>query len=106
MKGDLFMKVAAHRRARVPLACWWGKGLPRRRWVAGLRGWPATLELRHGPDSYGGSSGEYCAMGETLTQQRRVSDEGFRVVKLCQVGRTGWFLIGIGLDGTTRGSTG
>ncbi len=27
-------------------------------------------------------------MGETLTQQRRVSDEGFRVVKLCQVGRT------------------
>jgi hypothetical protein len=27
-------------------------------------------------------------MGESLTQQRRVSDEGFRVVKLCQVGRT------------------
>ncbi len=27
-------------------------------------------------------------MGETLTQQRRVSDEGFRVVKLCRVGRT------------------
>ncbi len=27
-------------------------------------------------------------MGETLTQQRRVGDEGFRVVKLCQVGRT------------------
>ncbi len=26
-------------------------------------------------------------MGETLTQQRRVSDEGLRVVKLCQVGR-------------------
>ena len=26
-------------------------------------------------------------MGETLTQQRRVSDEGFRVVKLCRVGR-------------------
>ncbi len=26
-------------------------------------------------------------MGETLTQQRRVSDEGFRVVKLCQGGR-------------------
>ncbi len=27
-------------------------------------------------------------MGETLTQQRRVSDEGFRVVKLCQVEET------------------
>ena len=26
-------------------------------------------------------------MEETLTQQRRVSDEGFRVVKLCQEGR-------------------
>jgi hypothetical protein len=26
-------------------------------------------------------------MGESLTQQRRVSDEGLRVVKLCQVGR-------------------
>ncbi len=28
-------------------------------------------------------------MGETLTQQRRVGDEGFRVVKPCQRGRTG-----------------
>ncbi len=26
-------------------------------------------------------------MGETLTQQRRVSDEGLRVVKLCQAGK-------------------
>ncbi len=26
-------------------------------------------------------------MGETLTQQRRVSDEGLRVVKLCRMGR-------------------
>ncbi len=26
-------------------------------------------------------------MGETLTQQRRVSEEGLRVVKLCQVGK-------------------
>ena len=37
--------------------------------------------LRHGPDSYGGSSGEYCAMGESLTQLCRVCDEGLRVVK-------------------------
>ena len=27
-------------------------------------------------------------MGETLTQQRRVGEEGLRVVKPCQVGRT------------------
>ena len=39
--------------ADIGLASWWGKGLPRRRSVAGLRGRPATLELRHGPDSYG-----------------------------------------------------
>src|SRR5579863_4506976 len=31
----------------------WGNGPPRRRRVAGLRGRPATLGLRHGPDSYG-----------------------------------------------------
>src|SRR6185437_10549205 len=39
--------------ARVRLAGWWGNGLPRRRSIAGLRGRPATLGLRHGPDSYG-----------------------------------------------------
>ncbi len=54
----------------------------------------------------GGSSEEFCAMGETLTQQRRVSDEGFRAVKLCQVGRTFMGLISSCFDGTTEGSTG
>ena len=39
--------------AQVGLGSWWGKGLPSLRSLAGLRGWPATLELRHGPDSYG-----------------------------------------------------
>ncbi len=41
-------------------------------------------------------------MGETLTQQRRVSDEGFRVVKLCQVGRSYPELIRSGIDGTLK----
>ncbi len=54
----------------------------------------------------GGSSEEFCAMGETLTQQRRVSDEGFRVVKLCQVGRNHMVLIPPYVDGTIEGSTG
>ena len=45
-------------------------------------------------------------MGESLTQQRRVSDEGFRFVKLCQVGRKYLVLIALGTDGTTEGSTG
>ena len=43
----------AERWARVRLGCWWGNGSPNRRSVAGLRGWTATLGLRHGPDSYG-----------------------------------------------------
>ena len=34
-------------------ASWRGNGSPRLRRVAGLRGWSATLELRHGPDTYG-----------------------------------------------------
>ncbi len=29
-------------------------------------------------------------MDESLTEQRRVSEDGFRIVKLCQVGRTGY----------------
>ena len=41
-------------------------------------------------------------MGETLTQQRRVSDEGLRVVKLCQRGRNeDWLIAGL-LDGTSK----
>ena len=44
---------SAFRWARVWLAGWRGNGPPRRRSVAGLRGWTATLGLRHGPDSYG-----------------------------------------------------
>ena len=32
-------------------------------------------------------------MGESLTQRRRVRDEGFRIVNLCQEGRTGIRLI-------------
>ncbi len=44
-------------------------------------------------------------MGATLTQQRRVSDEGFRVVKLCQVERNCLVLIPPFIDGTTKGST-
>ena len=53
VKGGLFLKALATRWAQVGLACWWGKSSPRRRSLAGLRGWSATLELRHGPDSYG-----------------------------------------------------
>ena len=53
VKGGLSIEAAVEGWFRLPLACWWGNGLPRRRWVAGLRGCPATLGLRYGPDSYG-----------------------------------------------------
>ncbi len=54
----------------------------------------------------GGSSKEFCTMRETVMQQRRVSDEGLRIVKLCQAGRNGLRLIPSCLDGTAEGSTG
>jgi hypothetical protein len=36
-----------------PSGSWEGKSLPSRRRVAGVRAWPATGGLRHGPHSYG-----------------------------------------------------
>ncbi len=51
--GEKALQGAGGRGVRGPLASWRGNGPPRRRWVAGLRGRPATLELRDGPDSYG-----------------------------------------------------
>ena len=45
-------------------------------------------------------------MGETLTQRRRVDDEGLRVVKSCQKGRNAYRLIPYMFDGTFKGSTG
>ena len=45
-------------------------------------------------------------MGATLTQRRRVDDEGLRVVKSCQMGRSGMYLKDAYFDGTIKGSTG
>ena len=53
VKGGHCKQAIARGAARGPSASWRGKGPPRRRRVAGLRGRSATLELRHGPDSYG-----------------------------------------------------
>ncbi len=73
--------------ACVRLASWWGKSLPRRRSVAGLRGRSATLGLRTAQTPTGGSSEEFSAMGETLTEQRRVQEDGLRVVNCFSLGR-------------------
>ena len=48
--------------ARGPSACWRGNGPPRLRRIAGLRGRSATLELRHGPDSYGRQQWGICLL--------------------------------------------
>src|SRR5205809_6657403 len=69
------------------LASWWGKSLPRRRSVAGLRGRPTTLGLRTAQTPTGGSSEEFSAMDESLTEQRRVQDEGLRIVNCFYRGR-------------------
>ena len=45
-------------------------------------------------------------MGATLTQRRRVDDEGPWVVKSCQMERNVWVLISPVFDGTIKGSTG
>src|SRR5690606_4053278 len=52
-KDGLFLKAIVRRGARGLSASWCGNGAPRRRRLGGLRGRPPTLELRHGPDSYG-----------------------------------------------------
>src|SRR5438477_8686134 len=77
----------AGRGARGRLAGWWGKGLPRRRSVAGLRGRSATLGLRTAQTPTGGSSEEFSAMDASLTEQRRVQEDGLRVVNCFTVGR-------------------
>src|SRR2546421_11133690 len=71
------------------LAGWWGNSSPRRRSVAGLRGRAATLGLRTAQTPTGGSSEEFSAMGATLTEQRRVQDEGLRIVNCFSQGRAG-----------------
>ena len=45
------------------------------------------MELRTVHTPTGGSSREFSAMGESLTEQRRVNDEVFRYVKFFYQGR-------------------
>jgi hypothetical protein len=44
-------------------------------------------------------------MGATLTQRRRVDDEGLRVVKSCQMGRSVLYPTRVVFDGTIKGNT-
>src|SRR5437868_974080 len=85
--GEQSSARGAGRGARGRLAGWWGKGLPRRRSVAGLRGRSATLGLRTAQTPTGGSSEEFSAMDASLTEQRRVQEDAFRSVNCFSVGR-------------------
>src|SRR2546421_5820353 len=69
------------------LAGWWGNSSPRRRSIAGLRGRAATLGLRTAQTPTGGSSEEFSAMDASLTEQRRVQEDGLRVVNCFTGGR-------------------
>src|SRR5438270_2919425 len=77
----------AGRGARGRLAGWWGNSSPRRRSVAGLRGRSATLGLRTAQTPTGGSSEEFSAMDASLTEQRRVQEDGLRIVNWFSQGR-------------------
>src|SRR5437763_6715417 len=85
--GEQSSARGAGRGARGRLAGWWGKGLPRRRSVAGLKGRSATLGLRTAQTPTVGSSEEFSAMDASLTEQRRVRDEGFHIVNCFSQGR-------------------
>jgi hypothetical protein len=82
-----FPQGDATRGACARLASWWSNGSPGRRSVAGLRGRSATLGLRTAQTPTGGSSEEFSSMGATLNEQRRVQEEGFRIVNCFSRGR-------------------
>ena len=96
----------ADRWTYIRLASWWGNGLPRRRSVAGLRGWSATLGLRHGPDSYGRQQWGILDNGGNPDPAmprvwRRPSG-----CKALSIGRKSYALIAYSRDVTYRRSTG
>ncbi len=74
--------------------------------VAGLRGWSATLGLRHCPDSYGRLQSRIIRKRESVTMRRCVEDDGLRVVNSCHEGKTTPWIIPVESDGTSRGSHG
>ncbi len=55
--------------------------------LAGLRGWSATLGLRHCPDSYGRLQSRIVEMRESVITRRCVEDEGLRVINSCHSGK-------------------
>ncbi len=74
--------------------------------LAGLRGWSATLGLRHCPDSYGRLQSRIICNARKRDNARCVEDDGLRVVNSCHSGKIVWVLITPELDGTERGSHG
>ena len=72
---------------RVGLASWQGSGLPRRRSIAGLRGWTATLGLRHGPDSYGRQQWGILHNGGTPDAATPSEGRSISVCKLLSAGK-------------------
>src|SRR5215211_7621189 len=106
VKAGLFIKARAPGWARGPSASWWGNGSPRRRRVAGLRGRPATLGLRYGPDSYGRQQWEILRNGRKPDAATPRGGGSFSECKPLSGGKNGSGRKCLGFDGTSRGSTG
>ena len=106
LRGERWPLAIAKGWACVLLVCWWGNGSPRRWWLAGLRGWSATLELRHGPDSYGRQ--QWGILRNGRKPDAATPRGGWRLSgrKLLLSGKKESSLIGMIDDGTTRESTG
>ena len=68
-------KIFVLRKVYTRLGCWLIKSLSSLWSLVGLWGWTTTLELRTVQTSFEGSSEEFWAMSESLTQLNYVSDE-------------------------------
>ncbi len=74
--------------------------------VAGLRGWSATLGLRHCPDSYGRLQSRIIVNARKCEHATPLEEDGLRVVNSCQQGVRVALLIVMLFDSTCRGSHG
>ena len=97
---------AALRWARGLSASWWGNGSPRRRRVAGLRGWSVTLELRHGPDTYGWQQSRIIHNGRKSDGATPRGGWRFSDCKLLSSGSKTYALIEYKFESTRRGRDG
>src|SRR5687767_13098693 len=104
--GGKLLQGSVQGGARGVSASWWGNGSPRRRRVAGLRGRPATLGLRYGPDSYGRQQWGILRNGRKPDAATPRGGGSFSECKPLSGGKNGRGRKCPRFDGTSKGSTG